>query len=163
MRVNPINTNNNTSFRAVIKPSESLKEGFTMMEKYASSGTMKDMNSVKDFLDSLARISESQKVSKFKIEIDKERPEYTYTKINGRRISGGSNEGYKNLQDSYLVVEGTKRYASKLEDSTPSILDILKSKIEEAELALDELKEVYGRRLQAELEQAKTLIFKKAE
>ena len=163
MRVSPINTNNNTNFRAIIKPSDSLKEGFTMMEKCASNGTMKDMNSVKDFLDSLARINESQKVTKFKIEIDKERPEYTYTKINGRRISGGSNERQKNLLESYLAVEGTKKYASKLEETSPSILDSLKAQIEEAEMTLDNLKEIYCRRLQAELEQAQKLIFKKAE
>ena len=40
----------------------------------------------------------------------------------------------------------------------PFILDILKTKIEETENLLDELKDRYSKRIQAELEQAQKLI-----
>lgn len=64
------------------------------------------------------------------------------------------------MQDGYLVAEGTKRYASKLENIDPSYLDDLKSEIEKAEAKLDILKERYFNRLTAELEQAQKMIFK---
>ena len=159
MRVNPVNTNYNTNFKADIKPTSSLKKGFEMMSKYVDSANMKHLNSVKDFIDSLARISETKKVNEFKIEIDKKRENYTYTKINGRRVSGGHNDRQPQLQDSYMVIEGTKRYASNCEEIEPSVLDMLKSQIEEAENKLDELKLRYGNRLKSELEQAQKLIF----
>jgi len=162
MKISPINTVNNTNFKAAIQPTESLKEGFNMIERSANSIIMKDMNYAKDFVDSIARISESKKVQDFKIEIDKRRPEHTYTKINGKRVSGGHNERIPNIQDSYLVVEGTKRYASKLEELEPSILDVLKKQIEEAQFKLDELKTRYSERLKAEFENAKKMIFEDA-
>ena len=158
MRINPISSGN-TNFKATIQPSESLKDGFNMIEKYANSGCMKDLNSVKDFVDSLARISESKKVDKFKIEIDKRRPEYTYTKINGRRVSGKVDTKQQSLQDAYLTVEGTKKFASKLEENPRSLLDYLKMEIESKTAELDELKERYSNRLKAELEQAQKMIF----
>jgi hypothetical protein len=127
-----------------------------------NSESMKDMNTVKDFLDSLVRINESEKITKYKIEIDKSRPEYTYTKINGKRVSGGSNERQLNLQDSYIVMESTNRFASRLEEIQPSVLDTLKAQIEDAETVLDILKTRYFNRLKAELEQAQKLIFKNA-
>ena len=166
MRINPIKTNNNNnnySFKATIKPSESLKEAFKKAEKYTNSGTMKDMDTVKTFIDSLVRINESEKITKYKIEIDKSRPEYTYTKINGKRVSGGSNERQQNLQDSYIVMESTNKFASRLEEIQPSALDTLRAQIEEAESVLDNLKTRYCNRLKAELEQAQQFIFKKAE
>ena len=163
MRINPINTNNNTSFRATIKPSESLQCGFNMIKKYADSGCMKDLNSVKDFVDSLARISESSKAKDFKIEIDRQRPNYTYTKINGRRVRGGDNQWQNNVQDAYLVVEGTKKYASKLEEPRPSILDAMKAEIEAKIAEIDEMKERYSQRLKDELDYAQKMIFKNAE
>ena len=159
MRVSPINTNNNTHFRATIQPSESLQNGFTMIRKYANSGCMKDLNSVKDFVDSIARISESKKAKDFKIEIDRQRQNYTYTKINGRRVRGGDNQLQPNLQDAYLVVEGTKKYASKLEAPQPSILDAMKAEIEAKIAEIDELKERYSQRLKDELEYAQKMIF----
>ena len=159
MKVNPINKNN-SNFRAAIKPSESLKRTFEVAEKYTEKGTMKEMNSVKEFLDDLSRISESQKISKYKIDIDKSRPEYTYTKINGKRISGGANERQQSLQDSYLVMRSTNRFASHLEEAKPTFLDNLKSQIEETQEVLESLKERYRNRLKAELEQAQKLIFK---
>ena len=159
MKISPINTVNNTRFNANIKPTPSLKEGFDMVEKYTNSIIMKDMDYVKNFLDSLVRINESNKISDFKIEIDKRCPEHTYTKINGRRISGGHNENIPNIQDSYLVVEGVKKYASKLEEIQPSILDMLKEQVDNAQRVLDEAKERYNIRLKAEFEQAKKLIF----
>ena len=162
MKISPINTVNNTNFKATIQPTKSLKEGFNMIERSANSIIMKDMNYAKDFVDSIARISESKKVQDFKIEIDKRRPEHTYTKINGKRVSGGHNERIPNIQDSYLVVEGTKRYASKLEELEPSILDVLKKQIEEAQFKLDELKTRYSERLKAEFENAKKMIFEDA-
>ena len=163
MRINPINTNNNTNFQAIIRPSNSLKEGFEMAQKTVHNGTTKDLNSVKEFLDSLVRISETKKIKEYKIDIDKRRPDYTYTKINGKRVIGVPTERNQNIQDAYLVVEGTKKYASNLEDVQPFILDILKTKIEETENLLDELKDRYSKRIQAELEQAQKLIFKDAE
>ena len=159
MLVNPINTINSVNFRANITPTQSLREGFNMIERSADSIIMKDMNYAKDFIDSLARISESKKVDKFSIEIDKRRADYTYTKINGRRINGGHNDRVPNVQDSYLVVEGIKNYASKLEDIEPSILDNLKEQIAEAQFRLDELKSRYSDRLKAEFEQAKKFVF----
>lgn len=159
MLVNPINSTYTTNFRAAIIPTKSLKEGFGMIENNVNSGTMKNMNFAKDFLDSIYKISESKKSKDFKIEIDKKRENHTYTKINGRRVSGGHNENMPNIQDAYLVVEGTKRYASKLEDIEPSYLDILKSQIEEAEAKLDELKERYYSQLKAEIKQAQMMIF----
>ncbi len=162
MRIYPINTDNNLNCKAIIKPTDSLKSGFEMMGKYADTNIMKDMNSVKDFVDSIARISESKKVHEFKIDIDKRRPNYTYTKINGRRIKGGHNERCCNLQDAYLAVEGTKYYAERCEELQPSVLDELKAKIEEAEAKLSELKTRYGNRLKAELEQAQRMIFNDA-
>lgn len=159
MLVNPINTVNNVNFRANIKPTQSLREGFDMIERSADSIIMKEMNYAKDFLDSIARIEESNKISNFKIDIDKRRPDYTYTRINGRRISGGQNARFNNLQDAYLVVEGTKNYASKLEAPQPSLLDFLKAQVEEAQRNLDEIKERYSQRLKAEFEQAKKIIF----
>ena len=162
MKISPINTVNNTNFKAAIQPTKSLKEGFNMIERSANSIIMKDMNYAKDFVDSIARISESKKVQDFKIEIDKRRPEHTYTKINGKRVSGGHNERIPNIQDSYLVVEGTKQYASKLEELEPSVLDVLKKQIEEAQFKLDELKTRYSERLKAEFENAKKMIFEDA-
>lgn len=163
MRINPININSKTNFRATIHPSESLQSGFDMLKKYADSGCMKDLNSVKDFVDSLTRISESNKAKDFKIEIDKRRPNYTYTKINGKRVSGGDNSFQKNLQEAYLVVEGTKKFASKLEESQPSILDAMKAEIEAKIAEIDELKERYSRRLKDELEHTQQIIFKASE
>lgn len=160
MKVNPINTNQNLSFNANIKPTKELQDGFLKVEKCVNSGIMKNMNYAKDFLDSIVRIDQSSKISNFKIEIDKLRPEHTYTKINGRRICGGHNETQRNLQEDYLVVEGVKKYASKLEEIEPSVLDVLKEQVEEAERALDEIKTRYGERLKAELEQAQKFIFK---
>lgn len=160
MKINPINTNSNFStFKAIIQPTNDLKNTFNVLEKSASSGLMKDMNFAKDFIDSIARISESKKINDFKIEVDKRRANYTYTKINGRRISGGTNDRFSTLQDSYLVSEGVKNYASQLEKLEPSYLDLLKAKIEFAEQALDELKARYSERLKAEFEQAKKVIF----
>lgn len=160
MKINPINTNNNISvFRAKIQPTQDLKNTFNAMEKSANSGLMKDMNFAKDFIDSIARISESKQINDFKIEVDKRRANYTYTKINGRRVSGGNNDRFSNLQDSYLVAEGVKNYAAKLEELAPSTLDLLKAKIEYAEQALDELKTRYSERLISEFEQAKKVIF----
>ena len=160
MKVNPIDTiNNSTTFRATIKPTQSLKDGFNMMERNANSIIMKDMNYAKDFLDSIAKISESNKIEDFSIEIDKRRPKHTYTKINGRRVSGGPNEMMSNLQDTYLVVEGIRKYASKLEPAEPSLLDFLKARVEEAQLMLDEAKLRYSERLKSEFEQAKKIIF----
>ena len=98
MLISPINTVNSTNFRANIKPTTSLKEGFELIEKDSESIIMKDMNYVKDFLDGVARISESKKIDNFKIDIDKRRPDYTYTKINGRRVYGGPNEKINNIQ-----------------------------------------------------------------
>lgn len=164
MLINPINTTiNHTNFKAYITPTPSLKEGFSMAESNAHSGIMKNMNYAKEFLDSIARISESKRVSEFKIDIDKRRENHTYTRINGRRVNGGHNEFQPNIQDSYLVVEGTKRYASKLEELKPSYLDILKSQIEEAEAKLEELKDRYSNQLIAEVQQAQKMIFKNAE
>ena len=160
MLISPINNlNPTTNFKSIIKPTNDLKKGFEMAESNINSGTMKNMNYAKDFLDSIFRISESHKQPEFKIEIDKRRENHTYTKINGRRVSGGHNECQQNLQDAYLVVEGTKRYASKLEETDTSYLDVLKSQIEEAEYKLDELKERYYKQLKAEMEQAKWMIF----
>ena len=76
MKINPINSVNNTSYKANIKPTKSLKESFDMMENCVQTGTMKNLNSAKDFLDSLVRIRESKKVQDFKIEIDKRRAEH---------------------------------------------------------------------------------------
>ena len=163
MQINPINSINNVSYKANIKPTTSLKEGFDMMENCVQTGTMKNMNYAKDFLDSLVRIRESKKVQNFKIEIDKRRAEHTYTKINGRRVSGGHNENLPNLQDNYLVVEGTQRFAAKLEELEPSYLDTLKSQIEEVDSLLDTLKERYAYHIKAELEQAKKMLFKDAQ
>lgn len=162
MKVSPISTNNRINFSANITPTTFLKESFDRIEKNADSMIMKDLNYAKDFIDSIARISESKKIREFKIEIDKRRPEHTYTKINGRRVSGGHNERIPNLLDSYLVAEGTKKYASSLEEIEPSVLDFLKAQVEQAQLTLDELKERYSERLKAELEQAKKMIFKDA-
>ena len=163
MKLSPINTvNNNNVFTARIQPTQSLKEGFDMVERSANSVIMKDMNYAKDFVDSIARINESTKVSDFKIEIDKRRQEHTYTKINGRRVSGGHNERIPNIQDAYLVVEGIKRYASNLEELEPSVLDALKKQVEEAQNRLDELKARYSARLKAEFENAKKFIFEDA-
>lgn len=160
MLINPINTiNNNTCFKSQIRPTPSLREGFDMVENCAKSGTMKNMNYAKEFLDSIARISESKKKAEFKIEIDKRRENYTYTKINGRRINGGHNESQPNLNDNYLVVEGTKRYAAKLEETEPSYLDILKQQIDEAQERLDSLKERFNNQLIAEIKQAEKMIF----
>ena len=159
MKINPINANHKVNFGAEIKPTKSLKDGFDMIERSVNSAMMKDMNYAKDFIDSLARISESKKVDKFSIEIDKRRADYTYTKINGRRINGGHNDRVPNVQDSYLVVEGIKNYASKLEDIEPSILDNVKEQIAEAQFRLDELKSRYSDRLKAEFEQAKKFVF----
>ena len=164
MKINPINTNNNNySFRATIKPSKSLKEAFIKAENYMNSESMKDMNAVKDFLDSLVRINESKKIAKYKIEVDKSRPDYTYAKINGKRVNGGANEKQHNILDSYIVMDSTNKFASKLEEIQPSVLDTLKAQIEDAESALDTLKTRYFNRLKAELEQAQKLIFKNAE
>ena len=163
MKIIPINTiNNQTTFKANIQPTESLKEGFDMMEKYSKSYIDKDMESVKEFLDSLAKISESDRIKDFKIEIDRRRPEYTYTKINGRRVSGGNNSRMPSLQDSYLTIEGVKNYASRLEELGQSPLDMLKAQVEEAQRNLEELKERYSNRLRAEFEQARKMIFKDA-
>ena len=160
MKINPINTiNNSTDFKAKIEPTESLKNAFDMVERSANSSIMKDLNFAKDFLDSIARISESQKVADYKIEIDKRRANHIYTKINGRSVSGGDNDRMPNVQDSYLVIEGTKNFASHLEEIEPSILDLLKAKVEIAQRALDEIKERYSERLKAEFEQAKQIIF----
>ena len=160
MLISPISSVKiNTNFKAEIRPSASLKEGFDMMEKCADSMSMKDMNSVKEFIDSLVKISETSRISEFKIDVDKRRPEYTYLRINGKRVNGGHNERQTNLLDSYIVVQGTKNYASKLEESSPTVLDYLKSQIEETEEKLYQLKERYGERLKAELQQAKKVIF----
>ena len=160
MRVNPINTVNiTTSFKANIVPTESLKETFDVLQRSANSPVLKDMNYTKDFLDSLARISESEKVAEFKIDIDKRRANHTYTKINGRRVSGGHNERIPNVQNSYLVAKGTKIFASKLEETEPTILDILKARVEDAQKVLDEAKARYSERIIAEFEQAKKIIF----
>ena len=140
MLVNPINTINSVNFRANITPTQSLREGFNMIERSADSIIMKDMNYAKDFLDSIARIEESNKIADFKIDIDKRRPDYTYTRINGRRVGGGHNAAISNIQDAYLVVESTKKYASKLEEQEPSLLDVLKTQVEEAQRNLDEVK-----------------------
>lgn len=160
MLVNPVNTINTINFRADIKPTPSLKKAFELAKNNANSGTMKNMNYAKDFIDSVVRISESKKSPEFKIDIDRRRENHTYTRINGRRVSGGGNEFQTNMQDGYLVAEGTKRYASKLENIEPSYLDVLKSEIEKAEAKLDILKERYFNRLTAELEQAQKMIFK---
>ena len=162
MLISPINSVSSTHFGATIKPTPALKEGFELIEKDSESIIMKDMNYVKDFLDSVVRISESKKIDNFKIDIDKRRPNYTYTKINGRRAFGGPNEKMNSVQESYLVVEGTKKYASKLEELEPSLLDFMKAEIEEAQMKLDELKQRYNDRLKAELEQAKKIIFDNA-
>ena len=159
MQINPINSHNCTNFKADIKPTPVLKEGIELMENCVKSGTMKNMNYAKDFLDSLVRIRDSKMVQDFKIEVDKRRADHTYTKINGRRVSGGHNESLPNIQDNYLAVEGTKRFATKLEDIEPSYLDHLKSQIEEVDALLDTLKERYAGELKAELEQAKKMIF----
>ncbi len=160
MRVNPINiVNITTSFKANIVPTESLKETFDVLQRSANSPVLKDMNYTKDFLDSLARISESEKVAEFKIDIDKRRANHTYTKINGRRVSGGHNERIPNVQNSYLVAKGTKIFASKLEETEPTILDILKARVEDAQKVLDEAKARYSERIIAEFEQAKKIIF----
>ena len=159
MRVSPINTVNNTKFGAIIKPTQSLNESFDKIGQCIESGRMKDLDYAKDFIDNIARISESKKITDFAIDIDKRRPEHTYVKINGRRYSGGHNEMMPNVVDSYLIIEGTKSYASKLEKLEPSSLDFLKAQLEEAQNKLDELKERYGERLKAEFEQAKRLIF----
>jgi len=159
MQINPISSNNCTNFKANINPTPVLKEGIEMVEGWVTSGTMKNMNYAKDFLDSLVRIRDSKMVQDFKIEIDKRRAEHTYTKINGRRVSGGHNETQSNIQENYLAVEGTKRFASKLEGIQPSYLDTLKSQIEEVDALLDTLKERYAKQLKAELEQAKKMIF----
>lgn len=163
MKINPINSINNTSYKANIKPTKSLKESFDMMENCVQTGTMKNLNSAKDFLDSLVRIRESKKVQDFKIEIDKRRAEHTYTNINGRRVSGGHNENLPNIQDNYLAVEGIKRYASKLEKIQTSYLDNLKSQIEQVDSLLDTLKDRYAYQIKAELEEAKKMIFKDAQ
>ena len=162
MRISPINTINSTSFNANIKPTKALNDGFNLIERDVNSIIMKDMDYAKDFLDSLAKISESDKVSDFKIEIDKRRLNHTYTKINGRRVSGGYNEDIPNIQDSYLVAEGVKRFASKIEKSEPSILDMLKEQDEDAQRVLDVAKERYSARLKAEFQQAKQIIFNSA-
>ena len=162
MKVSPINTITSTNFKAKIQPTESLREGFDSIERSANSIIMKDMNYAKEFIDSIARISESKQISDFKIEIDKRRADYTYTKINGRRVSGGYNGDFKNIQDAYLIAQGTKNYASKLEELEPSALDILKAQVEEAQLKLDDLKTRYSNRLKAEFEQARKMIFNDA-
>ncbi len=160
MLISPINNvNPTTNFKSKIKPTNDLKKGFEMAESNINSGSMKNMNYAKDFLDSLFRISESKKQPEFKIEIDKRREDHTYTKINGRRVSGGHNECQQNLQDAYLVIEGTNRYASKLENIEESYLDVLKARITEAEEKLDRLKERYSKQLMLELNQAKGKIF----
>ena len=169
MKVNPINTINSlTTFKANIQPTQSLKDGFNMIERSVNSIITKDMDYAKDFLNSIAEISESKKIDNFKIEIDKRRPGHTYTKINGRRVSGGSNESFPYLQDSYLVVEGTKKYAARLKSSEHSevaehaelsYLDILKTRVEDAQRLLDEAKMRYSERLKSEFEQAKKIIF----
>lgn len=159
MKTNPINTNYGTNFCAEIKPTKALKNGFNMIEQCTESGTMKDLNYVKDFLDSIAKISETEKVPEFKIEIDKRRTDYTYTKINGRRISGGHNERQPNIQDDYLVVEGIKKFASGIDSAAPSSLDVLKEQIESAQQTLDSLMSRYMHRIKVELEQAQKFIF----
>ena len=160
MLIKPINnSNNNINLKSQIKPTPELQQGFNKIENCINSGTMKNFDYAKDFLDSIVRIRDSKKHSSFKIEIDKRREDYSYIKINGRRTNGGHNERQANIQDDYLIVEGVKKYASKLEDIEPSYLDILKAKIEEAEAVLDELHERYARYLQIELKQAQKDIF----
>ena len=160
MLVNPINnTSNNINFKSQIKPTEDLRQGFLMIQRSVESETIKNLNATKDFLDSLVRIRESKKNTSFKIEIDKRRENHSYIRINGRRTSGGHNEWNSNINDDYLVVEGLKKYAAKLEDIEPSRLDLLKNEIIEAENKLWELKERYANQLKAELEQAQKSIF----
>lgn len=161
MRVYPINTNNNVNHKATIKPTKSLQEGFNIYERCTDSGCMKSLNSLKEFVDTLARIRESKKIREFKIEMDKSNPDCTKIKINGNIVSDG--EKCQNLQEGYLVVEHTQKFASELEKAQPSILDNLKAEIEAKYAELDELKERYGQRLKAELEQAKKMIFENAE
>ena len=161
MNINPINTikTNNINFKARIIPTQDLDSGFELIKKCVKTGTMKNLNFAKEFLDSIASINNSEELQKFKIEIDKRRAGYTYTKINNRRVRGGHNDFLPNIQDSYLVIEGTNSCAKKLAQSQPTVLDELKNKIETLEEQLSELKECYSRRIEAEIEQAQKLIF----
>ena len=58
-----------------------------------------------------------------------------------------------------MVAEGTKSFASKLEELEPSVLDVLKERVEEAQRVLDEAKARYSDRIKAEFEQARKVIF----
>lgn len=160
MKINPINTNNSsTSFKAHIQPTQSLKDGFDMIERSTNSVIMKEMNYVKDFIDSITRISESTKIKDFKIEIEKGQSERAYAKINGLHLIDDPNEKVSNIQGSYLVVEETKKYASTLEPLKPSVLDDLKTQIEAAQRRLNELKVKYSETLMLEFKKAKQNVF----
>ena len=150
---------NNTIFKAKIIPNKCLDEGFSMAEKCAKSESIKDLNYAKEFLDGIVRIGESEKIPNFKIEIDKRRLNYTYTKINDSRVNGGPNEFMQNVNDDYLVVESIKKYANTLAPIGPSHIDLLKVKTELAEKQYLELKNRYRELLQEQLEHVRTNIF----
>ena len=162
MRINPINTTD-LNYKANIKPTDSLKNSFNMIKDYAKSDSLNDLDYVKDFLDSLAIISESKKINEFVINIDKRRENHTYVKINNRRVKGGHNECLSGIKDEILTVEGTKCFAKKLETPKRSVCDYISMEIEQFQQKISELKEQYQRRLQSEIEKAEKIIFNCAE
>jgi len=152
MKVNPISTNN-INFEAKIINNPDLEKGYAMAERCANTMLMKDLDLAKDFVESLQKIKASDKIDTFEIGIDKRRPNYTYTKINGRRHYGGANEFQQNLQDDYLVVTGCKKYASKLGGTEPTKLDNIKNDINKTMDKLYKLKEKYAEEIQHQLKE----------
>ena len=154
MKINPINTQNNTNtnFKTKLIKNPSIDSAYSMIEENASSVIMKNMDFAKDFLDSMRKIISSKKTEFFNIFLDKRRPNYTYININGRRVYGGADEFKMHLKDDYMIVEGCNKYASKLNGtSEPTELDIIKNKIETTERKLCHLKEQYSKLLKQEL------------
>lgn len=150
--IKPISvTESNTAFKATVKNNEIINEGFEMVYGLLKNPTMKDLEFVKIFYDSLRKIAASKKLKSFEIDLIKE-GSGIYPRINGSKldIDTGSSPY---LQKAYIVHEGCKKFAESLNDNPKkTVLDSISQRIIKLYSEISRLKEDYKETLESELE-----------
>lgn len=160
MSIKPISkTQENISFGAIIKPSETLDKGFKMALLLADSPMEKDLKEGKLFFDSIRKIKDSKEIKDFFIGIKRTNKGNKLPEINGR--SSNHEYSFLNVQDSYIAFDGCIKFANGLSGKMPeSSLDKITKRIIELEAELDSIKDSYRTTLKSSLEKLQKEIIK---
>lgn len=151
MKINPIDSGNQTqatNFKSKIVKNEFLEAGYDLAHTTIETSMMKDLNKVKCFYDSLAKI----KLSKIADTVCFEKTEKGACVVADGKKTVLLDEQNKNLQPGYLAVKAINLYAEKLGLPTETtVLDTCQQGIAKKMEELDTLKKGFAAHLKGML------------